>query len=112
MQSSIFNIILDCVTTYNAFLHIVPRFRFSRQGFNDVSVSVVSISSGANPVLQFAVSSRPLPIRKGLGNTRLRTTSGCTISSVEFNTYTGWIAQSFNGFSLVQRNSDLYLEVG
>ena len=90
----------------------VPQFRFSRLGFSDVSVSVVSIATGVDGVshrLEFAASSSALPIVQGPASTPLPT--GCTVSSVEFNTYTGWVVQSFNGFSLAERNSHVYLEV-
>ena len=92
---------------------IVPQFRFSRLGLNaDVSVSVVSIATGVDGVshvLEFVASSSALPIVQGTASTPLPT--GCTVSSVEFNTYTGWAVQSFNGFSLAERNSHVYLEV-
>jgi len=90
----------------------VPRFRFSRLGLSDVSVSVVSITTGVDGVshaLAFAASSSALPIVQGPASTPLPT--GCTVSSVEFNTYAGWVAQSFTGFSLSERDSHVYLEV-
>ncbi|XP_065910138.1 neurogenic locus notch homolog protein 1-like isoform X2 [Dysidea avara] len=97
-----------CIDYYN-----VPQFRFSRLGLNsDVSVSVVSIATGVdgvNHMLEFTASSSVLPIVQGTASTPLPT--GCTVSSVEFNTYTGWIVQSFNGFSLAEHNSHVYLEV-
>ena len=94
-------------------IYVVPQFRFSRLGLNaDVSVSVVSIATGVDGVthtLEFAASSSVLPIVQGTASTPLPT--GCTVSSVEFNTYTGWVVQSFNRFSLAERNSHVYLEV-
>ena len=90
-------------------IYTVPQFRFSRL---DVSVSVVSIATGVDGVshvLEFAASSSALPIVQGTASTPLPT--GCTVSSVEFNTYTGWVAQSFTGFSLAERNSHVYMEV-
>ena len=94
------------------FLSAVPQLRFSRLGLSDVSVSVVSITAGVDGVsnvLKFAASSSALPIVQGPASTPLPT--GCTVSSVEFNTYTGWVVQSFTGFSLAESNSYVYLEV-
>ena len=91
---------------------VVPQFRFSRLGLTDTSVSVVSIATGVDGVshaLAFAASSSALPIVQGPASTPLPT--GCTISSVEFDTYTGWVMQSFTGFSLAERDSHVYLEV-
>ena len=95
-------------------MHAVPRFRFSRQGLNDdVSVSVVNIAvsetDAAVPTLEFAASSTSLPVAEGLGNRPLP--AGCSISSLEFNTHSGWEVNSFSGFSLAQRESSTYLEV-
>ena len=96
-----------------SFIHAVPRFRFSRQGLNDVSVSVVNIdvgeTDGAEPTLEFAASSTPLPVVEGTAHRPLP--AGCSISSLEFNTFSGWVTNNFTGFSLVTRNSALYLEV-
>jgi len=94
------------------FLFAVPRFRFSRLGLSDVSVSVVSITTGVDDfshALAFSASSSVLPIVQGPASTPLPT--GCTVSSVEFNTYTGWVVQSFTGFSLAERDFHVYLEV-
>ena len=96
------------------FIHAVPRFRFSRQGLNaDVSVSVVNIAVGetddAKPTLEFAASSTPLPVVEGPAHRALP--AGCNISSLEFNTFSGWVANNFTGFSLATHNSALYLEV-
>ena len=96
------------------FIHAVPRFRFSRQGLKaDVSVSVVNIAvgetDGAEPTLEFAASSTPLPVVEGPAHKPLP--AGCNISSLEFNTFSGWVINNFNGFSLETRNSALYLEV-
>ena len=102
------NVFLFCVFT-------VPTFRFSRAGLADVSVSVVNIAvdttGGAEQyALQFTVSpDTALPIAQGTGNTPLPT--GCSISSIEFNTPSGWAANSFSGFTLVERDSASYLEV-
>jgi len=95
--------------------NIDPQFRFSRSGLSrDVSVTVVNIGTGvdgASSELQFAISpGTPLPIAQDLGNAPLNAT-GCTISSVEVNTFTGWDLLTFDGFSLVQRNPKAFLEV-
>lgn len=94
-------------------MHAVPRFRFSRLGLNDVSVSVVNIVlDGVDGVhaLRFAASNSSLPVAQGLGNTPLPT--GCSISSpLEFNTYSGWTVNNFTGFSLTRNNSASYLKV-
>ena len=94
-------------------MHLVPRFRFSRSGLNDVSVSVVNIAvgttDGAGHTLEFAASDTPLPVVEGPAHTPLP--AGCSISSLEFNTYSGWAVNSFSGFSLVRRNSASFLEV-
>lgn len=82
---------------------------------SDVSVSVVNIvevdtADGVQHTLEFTASpSTPLPIAEGLANTPLPT--GCNISSLEFNTYSGWTINSFNGFSLAEHDSRVYLEV-
>ena len=97
------------------YLYIAPRFRFSRRGLPDVSVSVVNIAVDTTDgveqyALQFTVSpDTALPIAQGLGNTPLPT--GCSVSSLEFNTPSGWVINSFSGFSIVERNSASYLEV-
>ena len=97
------------------FSYAVPRFRFSRFGLgSDVSVSVVNVavddSGEEENALAFPASpNAPLPIAEGLGNTPLPT--GCSISSLEFNTYNGWEINSFSGFSLAERDSRVYLEV-
>ena len=82
----------------------------------DVSVSVVNITVGTTVDgvdqygLQFTVSpDAALPIAEGLGNTPLPT--GCRVTSLEFNTPSGWVTNSFSGFSIVERNSASYLEV-
>ena len=81
----------------------------------DVSVSVVNIAvdttdSVEQYALRFMASpDTALPIAQGLGNTPLPT--GCSISSLEFNTLSGWAANNFSGFTLVERNSASYLEV-
>ena len=81
----------------------------------DVSVSVVNIAVDTTGgveqyALQFMVSpNTALPIAQGLGNTPLPT--GCSISSLEFNTPSGWVANNFSGFALVEHNSTSYLEV-
>ena len=94
-------------------VYAVPRFRFSRQGLNDVSVSVVNIAvgetDGVGHTLEFAASTTSLPVVEGTAHTPLP--SGCSISSIEFNTHSGWVAHSFSGFSLAQRESATYLEV-
>ena len=95
-------------------VHLVPRFRFSRSGLNDVSVSVVNIAvgtaDGAGHTLEFAASTdTPLPVVEGPAHMPLP--AGCSISSLEFNTYNGWAIHSFSGFSLVRRNLASYLEV-
>ena len=95
------------------FTHAVPRFRFSRQGLNNVSVSVVNIAvgetDGAEPTLEFAASSMPLPVVEGTAHRPLP--AGCSISSLEFNSFSGWVTNNFTGFSLATHNSALYLEV-
>ena len=81
----------------------------------DVSVSVVNIAVDTTDgveqyALQFMISpDTALPIAQGTGNTPLPT--GCSISSLEFNTPSGWAANSFSGFALVERDSESYLEV-
>ena len=103
------------ISPFHAF--VAPRFRFSRRGLTDVSVSVVNIAvdtlstDGVEQyALQFTVSpDTALPIAEGLGNTPLPT--GCSVSSLEFNTPSGWVINSFSGFSIVERNSASYLEV-
>ena len=93
----------------------VPRFRFSRNELSDVSVSVVNITVNTTDgveqyVLQFTVSpDAALPIAEGQGNSPLP--AGCHVSTLEFNTPSGWITNRFSGFSLVERNSVSYLEV-
>ena len=93
----------------------VPRFRFSRLGLgSDVSVSVVSIvdadDNGVGHALEFTASpDTPLPIVEGPANTPLPT--GCNVSSLEFNTHSGWVTNDFNGFSIAERNSRVFLEV-
>ena len=94
----------------------VPRFRFSRSSLPaDVSVSVVNITVDTTDgveqyVLQFTVSpDAALPIAEGLGNSPLP--AGCRVSTLEFNTLSGWVTNNFSGFSLVERNSASYLEV-
>lgn len=60
--------------------------------------------------LEFAASpNMPLQIAEGPANTPLPT--GCSISSTEFNTHSGWTINDFSGFSLAERNSRVYLEV-
>ena len=85
---------------------------------SDVSVSVVNVAavgtadgdSEDESALAFPASpNAALPIAEGLGNTPLPT--GCSISSLEFNTYNGWAINSFSGFSLAERDSRVYLEV-
>lgn len=82
---------------------------------SDVSVSVVNIAVDTTDgveqyALQFTVSpNTALPIAEGLGNTPLP--AGCSVSSLEFNTFNGWVTNSFSGFSLVERDSASYLEV-
>ena len=95
---------------------VVPRFRFSRLGLADVSVSVVNIAVDTTDdgveqyALQFTVSpDTALPLAEGLANNPLPT--GCSISSLELNTPSGWIMNNFSGFFLVERNSASYLEV-
>ena len=95
-------------------LSAVPRFRFSRQGLHaDVSVSVVNIAVGetdaAEPTLEFQASGTPLPVADGLGNGPMP--AGCSILSLEFNAFSGWVTNDFTGFSLTSRNSAVYLEV-
>ena len=69
----------------------------------------VGESDGAKPTLEFAASSTPLPVVEGPAHRALP--AGCNISSLEFNTFSGWVINNFNGFSLATRNSALYLEV-
>ena len=90
---------------------IEPRFRFSRSGLSDVSVSVVNIAAdGVGHTLEFTASpNTPLPVADGLANNPLP--AGCSVSSLEFNTFSGWVVNDFNGFSLVRRDSASYLEV-
>ena len=82
---------------------------------SDVSVSVVNIvvaadsDSGVEHALEFTASDTPLPVVEGPAHTPLP--AGCSISSVEFNTYNGWAINSFSGFSLAERDSRVYLEV-
>jgi len=103
------------MSTYYYYGYTVSRFRFSRAGLADVSVSVVNIAVDTTGgveqyALQFMVSpDTALPIAQGLGNTPLPT--GCSISSLEFNTPSGWAANSFSGFALVERDSNVYLQV-
>ena len=92
----------------------VSRFQFSRSGLSDVSVSVVNISVGTTDdndhALEFAASpSTPLPIVERTAHRPLP--AGCSISSLEFNTYSGWVMNNFTGFSLTRRNLTSYLEV-
>ena len=81
----------------------------------DVSVSVVNIAVDTTDgveqyAIEFMVSpDTALPIAQGTGNAPLPT--GCNISSLEFNTPSGWAANNFSGFTLVERNSETYLEV-
>ena len=104
------------------FLFTVPRFRFSRLGLgSDVSVSVVnvaavrtadsdSVEDETESALAFPASpNTTLPIVEGPADTPLPT--GCSISSLEFNTYNGWAINSFSGFSLAENDSRVYLEV-
>lgn len=88
----------------------VARFRFMGSG---VPVSVVNIATSENGVehrLEFSASpDTPLPIVEGQANTPLP--SGCSMASLEFNTYSGWVINSFDGFSLAERDSRVYLEV-
>ena len=107
-------IVVWCALVFNGQCDFsaVPTFRFSRRSLSDVSVSVVSITTsvdGISYAIEFAASSSALPIAQGLANNPLPT--GCTASSIEFNTYTGWVVQRFNGFSLAERDSSVYLEV-
>ena len=95
-------------------VYIEPRFHFSRSGLSDVSVSIVNITvgtaDGPGHTLEFAASpDTPLPVVEGPTNTPLP--AGCSISSLEFNTYSGWATNNFTGFSLVRHNSTSYLEV-
>ena len=81
---------------------------------SSVTVSVVNIvatDTAENEVrLEFTASpDEPLPIVEGQANTALPT--GCSISSFEFNAYSGWVINSFDGFSLAERDSSVYLEV-
>lgn len=81
---------------------------------SDVSVSVVNIAmdttDGVDHSLEFTASpDTPLPIVEGPASTPLP--AGCDLSSLEFNTYSGWALNSFNGFSLTERDSHIYLEV-
>ena len=81
---------------------------------NDVSVSVVNIAvsttDGVEHALEFPASpSRPLPIVEGTAHRPLP--AGCSISSLEFNTHSGWVMNNFTGFSLTRRNLTSYLEV-
>ena len=96
--------------------YTVPRFRFSRSGLSDVSVSVVNVAvvpdtnGDESAALAFPASpNAALPIAEGLGNTPLPT--GCSISSLEFNTFSGWAVNTLSGFSLAERDSRVYLEV-
>ena len=81
----------------------------------DVSVSVVNIINTTDDgveqyALQFTVSpDTPLPLAEGLGNNPLPI--GCSVSSLELNTPSGWVMNNFSGFSLVERNSASYLQV-
>ena len=81
----------------------------------DVSVSVVNIAvdttDGVDQYgLEFTASpDAALPISERLGNTPLP--ARCNVSSLEFNTPSGWVTNSFSGFSIVERNSASYLEV-
>ena len=93
----------------------VPRFRFSRRGLrSDVSVSVVNVAvsttDGVGHALEFTASpDTPLPVVEGPAHTPLP--AGCSVSSLEFNTHSGWVMNNFSGFSLARRNSASYLEV-
>ena len=62
-------------------VYAVPRFRFSRQGINDVSVSAVNIAvgetDGAGHTLEFAASTT-LPVVEGTAHTP--SPAGCSIS--------------------------------
>lgn len=68
---------------------------------------------GLRHTVEFAASSSALPIVNSPASTSLPT--GCTASTVEFNTYTGWTVQNFNGFSIAERQEvggrNYYLEV-
>lgn len=100
----------QCFTTVIFIPIIAARFRFMGSG---VPVSVVNIATSENGVehrLEFSASpDAPLPIVEGQANTPLP--SGCSMSSLEFNTYSGWVINSFDGFSLAERDSRVYLEV-
>ena len=93
-------------------MSLVSRFQFSRTGLPDVSVSVENIAVDTiGNVEQYALQSMvspdtTLPIAQGTGYTPLPT--GC---SIELNTPSGWAANNFSGFTLVECNSASYLEV-
>ena len=73
-------------------------------------MNIVGADDGVGYVLEFTASpNTPLPIVEGPANTPLPT--GCSISSLEFNTYSGWVTNDHSGFSIAERNSSSYLEV-
>ena len=110
MITIVFSVLFIAIYMHVYICFVVPRFRFSRRGLNDVSVSIVNIATNEDQLqLQFEASVAPLPIAQGIADLPLPT--GCNTSSLEFNTQVGWTVNSFSGFFIAERNSRSYLEV-